>query len=81
MNCDVAIIYGGDLPDDWCLVPVEKIDGYKGTDFKVGCVVLHLLDSSIFSSTEWPSCDLIYKNKQKPFNNNTTLDTQPEKRI
>ena len=46
--CDMAIIYSGDLPNDWCLVPVEKIDGYKGTDFQVGCMVLHLLDSSIF---------------------------------
>ena len=75
----MAIIYSGDLPNDWCLVPVEKIDGYKGTDFQVGCMVLHLLDSSIFSPTKWSSCDLLNKNKKRPFNTDATLNIQPEK--
>ena len=45
--CDMAVIYRGDLPNDWCLVPVEKIDGYKGAYFQVGWVVLHVLDHTV----------------------------------
>lgn len=57
--CNMVTIYTGDLPNDWCLVPLEKIVGLKGTYFQVGCLILHFLSSSIFSPREWPSCDLI----------------------
>lgn len=77
----MAIIYSVDLPNDWCLVPVENFDGFKETDFQVGCMVLHLPDSSIFSPTERPICDLVNKNKKRPFNTDATLGIQPEKLI
>lgn len=57
--CNMVIIYTSDLPNDWCLVPFEKIVGFKGTYFQVGCLILHFLPSSIFSPREWPSCDLV----------------------
>ena len=77
----MVIIYSGDLPNDWCLVPVEKKKN-KGTDFQVGCMFLHLLDSSISSPTKWLNCDLINgKNKKRPFNTDATLGILPEKII
>ena len=44
-------------------------------------MVLHLVESSILSPTEWPSCDLTNKNKKRPFNIDATLVIQPEKKI
>ena len=66
MYWNMVNIYSGDLPEDRYFIPVEEIDGFRKTYFHwVGCMVLHLLDSSILSPTEWPSGDLRKKKKKQ----------------